>query len=335
MRVLVFGGTGFVSGAVAAEAVARGHEVTCVARGRSGDPPPGARLLRIDRDAPGALAPLAAREFDAAIDLALLSYRWVRDALAAVRTAHWTFVSSISVYADTFTPNQSVRSGRLRPAVTGDRVRYDPQRDPEPGQAVYGGVKLACEQAFAEATAGGAFVVRPGLIVGPGDDVSPFPYWPLRMSRGGRVVVPAAEPPVPAQYIDVRDLAAWLVDSMESRRSGTYDAAGPATTLAALLRGVADAVGNRVELVEVAQEELARLGVRHWTGPRSMPLWPPPSLRGAMSRDTRESLVNGLRVRPLADTAAATLRDQLTRNVSASATGLTPVEEAELLRVLS
>ncbi|MGK5639431.1 NAD-dependent epimerase/dehydratase family protein [Streptomyces sp. URMC 126] len=339
-RLLVLGGTGFVSGAVAREAVARGHDVTCVARGTGGAPPAGARLLRADRAAPGALDALRGTVFDAAVETATLALPWVRAALAAVTAAHWTFVSSISVYADTHTPGQDARTAPLRPALPDDTAAYDPARDPEPSQARYGGVKLACEAAVREAAGDDrAFVVRPGLLTGPGDDVGPFGYWPLRMARGGPTAVPPAAGetgrPLPAQLLDVRDLAAWIVDAAEQRTAGTFDAVGPAATLTDLLAETADAVGREPELVPVPEPVLAEAGVRPWTGPHSLPLWPPRELYGALARNPGPSADAGLRTRPVADTARAVLDDRLGRAAGRRPpAGLTPVEEAALLRRL-
>ncbi|EMF01396.1 NAD-dependent dehydratase [Streptomyces mobaraensis NBRC 13819 = DSM 40847] len=337
LRLLVLGGTGFVSGAIAREAVARGHDVTCVARGTGGEPPAGARLLRADRAAPGALDALRGTPFDAAVETATLALPWVREALAAVTAAHWTFVSSISVYADTHTPGQDARTARLRPALPGDTAAYDPARDPEPSQARYGGVKLACEDAVREAAGERAFVVRPGLLTGPGDDVGPFGYWPLRMARGGPTAVPPAVGeaglPLPAQLLDVRDLAVWILDAAEERTAGTFDAVGPAAALADLLAEVADAVGREPELVPVPEPVLAEAGVRPWTGPHSLPLWPPRELYGALARAASPSADAGLRARPVADTARAVLADRLGRAAGRRPpAGLTPVEEAALLR---
>ncbi|MFC5220503.1 NAD-dependent epimerase/dehydratase family protein [Streptomyces coerulescens] len=338
LRVLVLGGTGFVSGAVAREAVARGHDVTCVARGTGTSLPEGARLLRTDRNAPEALAALREARFDAAVETATLALPWVREALRAVTAAHWTFISSISVYADTLTPGQTARSGRLRPALPDDTTCYDPTRDAEPSQARYGGVKLACEQLFREATEDRALLVRPGLVVGPGDDVSPFGYWPLRMARGGPAVTPPAATgdgiPLPAQCIDVRDLAAWIVDRAEAGTSGTFDAAGPPVHLSSLLQEIADAVGHpTLELVPVPEETLLRAGAVPWTGPGSVPLWPPRILHGALSRDVSASFDAGLRVRSVAETAEAVLRDRLERApAKPPVAGMSPVAEAALLR---
>ncbi|MFD4628399.1 NAD-dependent epimerase/dehydratase family protein [Streptomyces sp. NPDC058284] len=339
LRLLVLGGTGFVSGAVAAEAVARGHDVTCVARGTGGAAPPeGARLLRADRNTPDGLAPLRGTRFDAVVETATLSLPWVQRALRDVSAGHWTFISSISVYADTYTRGQTARTARLRP-VLAHAGTYDPARDPEPTQATYGGVKLACEQAVREATDDAAFVVRPGLVVGPGDDVGPFGYWPLRMARGRATAVPPATGAdglaLPAQCVDVRDLAAWIVDRAAARAAGVYDAAGPPVALDRLLHEVADAVGHSsLELVPVPEDVLRDAGVRAWTGRPSMPMWPPRELHGALTRDVTSSFDAGLRVRPVAETAQAVLRDRLGRGAGTPpVAGLTPVEEAALLRL--
>src|SRR5262245_19332761 len=101
MRMLVFVGTLFVSRALAVEAVERGHELVCAARGVSGAVPEGAALLRVDRDDPHGLPSLAGEAFDAVVETAIMSHRWVADALGVLadRAGHWTFVSSISVYA--------------------------------------------------------------------------------------------------------------------------------------------------------------------------------------------------------------------------------------------
>src|SRR5207237_4726278 len=76
--------------------------------------------------------------------------------------------------------------------------------------ANYGGLKALCEQAAEAAMPGRVANVRPGYIVGPGDFSGRFAYWPVRMSRGGEVLVPGT-PDDPIQIIDVRDLDEWLV----------------------------------------------------------------------------------------------------------------------------
>ncbi len=287
--------------AVAADAVARGHDVTCAARGESGPVPDGARLVRVDRDAAGGLASLDGREFDAVVDVATMSYPWVADALRALagRVGHWTFVSTINVYADNATIGQRPDApvlAPLREAGTGQPV------DP----TFYGRVKVAGEDAVREAMGERAFVVRPGLITGPDDRSDRFGYWAARFARGGRVVVPDS-PDQPIQHVDVRDLAAWIVTAGEQGLGGTFDGVGPAGRLPDLLRDIAAAVGGDVELVPVAPKTLAAAGVTPWGGPKSLPLWAPSTHWGLPAHDAAPSLAAGLRLRPLAETVAAAL----------------------------
>ncbi|HVK25137.1 MAG TPA: epimerase, partial [Actinokineospora sp.] len=244
MRLLVLGGTRFLSHAVAADAVARGHDVTCAARGSSGQVPTGARLVRVDRDADNGLDALTG-DFDAVVDVARISFSWVRRALdtLAGRVGHWSFVSSISVYAS--------------PDTLSDELLPPREIDDEPES--YGQIKVACENAILEAFPD-AFIARAGLITGPGDLSDRFGYWPARMSRGGRVAVPDADHPI--GHIDVRDAAAWLVDVAEGQVKGTFDVTGPAVPLSSLLRDIA--TDFDVELVPVAEATLAEHGVGPW-----------------------------------------------------------------------
>jgi 2'-hydroxyisoflavone reductase len=327
-RWLVLGGTRFLSRTVAATAVERGHEVVCVARGVSGPVPDRAKLLAVDRDAPDALDPLRGERFDAVVDVATMSYPWVRaavDALAA-DAAHWTFVSTINVYADSATPGQGVDAPLLAPRESADADA--PEGDPD----AYGAVKVASEDAVRAAVGDRALIVRAGLICGPGDGSDRFGYWPNRFARGGRAVVPDS-PDQPAQIVDVRDLAEWIVRSGEERVTGTFDGSGPRSTLRAVLDEIADAVGAPdLEHVAVAPEALAAAGVQPWSGPRSLPLWLPESHWGIAARDTAPAAAAGLRCRPIADTARAALAHERTLDPTRGRrAGLAAAEESDLL----
>ncbi len=319
-RWLVLGGTRFLSRAVAAEAVARGHEVVCVARGESGPVPSGASLVVADRDVPGALDPLHGERFDAVVDVARASLPWVRNALSAVgaTATHWTFVSTISVYADSATPGQGVDAPLLEPAQAGD-------------SAGYGAIKVASENAVREAVGDRALIVRAGLICGPGDLHDRFGYWPNRFARGGRAVVPD-DPEQPVQIIDVRDLAGWIVRSGERGLTGTFDGCGPRSTLGAVLDEIAAAVGAPdLELVPVPPDVLTDAGIAPWAGPRSLPLWLDASDHGMAAHDTTPAAAAGLRTRPVADTARAALDHERTLGLDRPRqAGLTPTDEHPL-----
>lgn len=297
MRILVLGGTKMVGYTVAAEAVARGHEVVCAARGESGPVPPGTTLLKIDRDTSHDV--LAGERFDDVIDMATISYPWVEGALAtlAANAGHWTFVSTINVYSDVETFGQAPGSPLLDP-LEGQGSSADPDE--------YGRIKVASENAVREAMGDKAFIVRPGLITGAHDSSDRFGYWPGRFARGGQVLVPN-RPDQPAQYIDVEDLARWIVDAGEQRISGTYDGIGPHTGLNDLLTAIAAAVGASVEMVPATPAQLKDAEVNPWGGPRSLPLWAPDTHSGFLAHDPSASIEAGLRLRPLEEAVASAL----------------------------
>lgn len=326
-RWLVLGGTRFLSAAIAEAAIGRGHDVVCAARGVSGAVPDGATLVAVDRDAPGALDPLRGRRFDAVVDVASMSLPWVRDALDALgpTAAHWTFVSSISAYADPGPAGQGIDAPLLTPRTEGSAG--DPADDPD----AYGAIKVASEDAVRAAVGDRALVVRAGLVCGPGDLSDRFGYWPLRFARGGRVVVPAAEQA--AQIVDVRDLADWIVRAGEERLTGTFDGSGPRSTLATVLTEIAAAVGAPdLQLVPISSDDLLAAGVQPWAGPCSLPLWLPPSHAGMTDHDTRPAARAGLRCRPVTDTARASLAHEQTLDPDRHRkAGLTPDDEKALL----
>jgi nucleoside-diphosphate-sugar epimerase len=330
MRTLVLGGSVFLSKAVAREALRRGHEVVCAARGRTGSVPDGARLVTVDRDTPDAYRELAGERFDTVVDVAGYSCPWVGDALAALgdRVGHWTFVSTVNVYADTTTLGQRADAALVAPRQeAGDQNAVDPD--------LYGAIKVASENAVREAFGDRAFVVRPGLITGPGDRSDRFGYWPGRLSRGGRVLVPADTGQL-TQHIDVRDLADWIVTAGEQGISGSYDGIGPARGLAGLLREMAEVVGTEVELVAASEQALTEAGVNYWGGPKSLPLWVPADLAGFCAHDPAESLAAGLRPRPFADAVAGALEQEKALGLDrARKAGLSLAEEAAVLAALA
>ncbi|HEY0889829.1 MAG TPA: NAD-dependent epimerase/dehydratase family protein [Nocardioides sp.] len=322
MRLLVLGGTVFLSRAVAAEAVRRGHTVTCAARGTSGSVPDGAELVPWDRAHP-VPDELTERHFDAVVDVARHPSR-VAAAVTAFPHAHWVFVSTINVYADESTPNGRPGTLPLREPILGD---VDLTLDPE----AYGPMKVACEDAV-RAGASSATVIRPGLIVGPGDPTGRFSYWPRRIADAGSgEVLAPGRPGDVVQVIDVRDLAAWIVRAATARTPGTFDGVGPAMPLEQLLDAVAEGVGSRPTYVWVPQELLAEQGVEPWMGPESVPLWlPRPAYDGMLAHDVSPSLAAGLTVRPLAESARDTLA-WLDATPDARVTGISAEREKELL----
>lgn len=315
MRLLILGGTVFLGQTIAAEAVRRGHDVTCVARGSTNGAP--APLLRIDRDDPDGLAPLAGERFDAVIDLAKMSHPHVKRAVETIKTGHWTFVSSISVYAE---------------HVTGgtDDPLFEPLESANDWEN-YGAIKVASENTVREVWGSDAFIIRAGLIVGHGDVSDRFGYWPARLAGTGQVVVPDA-PELQTHQVDVADLAAWIVTGSEQRLGGTFNATGLPSPFSAFLDEAKSVAGGDVELVPVAPAKLTKLGVQYWGGPRSLPLWAPPGHVVGANWDVRPAIAAGLRFRPVAETVASALAYERSLGLDRPRkAGLTPEEEAEVL----
>ncbi|WP_435746518.1 NAD-dependent epimerase/dehydratase family protein [Nocardioides sp. SYSU DS0663] len=329
MRLLVLGGSVFLSRAVAELAVERGHDVTCACRGASGSVPEGARHVPVDRAEALPEAIGTGSSYDAVVDVARQP-SWVRRAVERLGESHWVFVSTVNVYADESTPGGTPGSLPLREPRWEDA---DVSVDPE----AYGPMKVACES-LVRAGARSSTVVRPGLIAGPGDPSGRFTYWVSRFADAAarpRVLAPG-DPEDVVQALDVRDLAAWVVDLAEDRAPGVHDAVGPATPIRDLLAAVARGCGgDGAALTWVPQEALAGQGVEPWSGPRSVPLWlPRPQYDGLLAHDAGPPAAAGLGTRPVEETASDTLA-WLHATPSAAVTGLTRAEEAEVLAAVA
>jgi 2'-hydroxyisoflavone reductase len=296
MKILVLGGTVYLSKKIATQARDRGHAVTVAARGTSGEPPEGVRFIRVDRDRADGLAALADESYDAVVDVARLPGQVgpALDALAS-RVGHWSFVSTASVYADTATPGQSVTVAPVLDPAPADSV------DPDLEQ--YGPNKVACENLVLD-RAGTAFIVRAGLIIGTDDPLDRFGYWPQRIAAGGEVLAPG-DPAESVQYIDVRDLAAWILDAAEAGTAGVYDGVCPPLPRGRFLAEIAAATGPKdVSFTWVPQDFLLEHEIRPWAGPDSLGLWVPlPDYTGFLDRDTSPSVAAGMWNRPPADSA--------------------------------
>lgn len=338
MRLLILGGTQFLGRAVARHAHDAGHDVTCAARGLSGDPVPGVRFVPVDRDHPDGLAGLTGHEFDAVVDVTRRPSH-ARSAVTALadRIAHWSYVSSISAYADERTPDQRAGTAPLKepaPAGADDSGGQDAQW--------YGRCKVACEEVVRDAVGPQrAFVCRAGLIVGPEDPSDRFPYWVARFARSGGAspqqpgeVLAPGSPADPVQFVDVADLAGWLVRAAETGLHGDFNGVGTPMRRDRFLTEVAAGVGvARPRLTWVDQEFLQSRDVRPWSGPRSLPLWLPlPEYAGFLTHDATAALAAGLVTRPLAETAATTLRWLTDHPGDVRAGGLDLTEETKVLR---
>jgi 2'-hydroxyisoflavone reductase len=288
VRLLILGGTKFLGKHVAAAALAAGHEVTLFTRGETNpDLFPEAEHLRGDRD--GHLGALRGREWDVVVDTSGYVPRIVGASaeLLADAVGRYVFVSSISVYADFAEPRSEDA-----PLATLDEPTEDYQ-----GPA-YGALKALCEAEVERAFPGRALLVRPGLIVGPDDPTDRFTYWPQRARRGGEILAPTP-PERPVQFVDVRDLAGWIVRMAEAGETGVFNVTGRPreVTFEALL----EACGAE-QVTWVDEAFLVEQAVGEWM---ELPLWISPvedAWRSFQLVDVSRAVATGLTFRPLAET---------------------------------
>ncbi len=319
MKLLILGGTKFLGRHLVELALAGGHEVTLFNRGQLNPGLfPEVEKLRGDRD--GGLGVLKGRRWDAVIDPSGFSPRVVRDSAALLADAveHYTFVSSLSVYRDTSVPG--VDENYPVGVITGEQLREAealPQSElttaPFFGE-IYGPLKALCEQAAEGAMPGRVLNVRAGLIVGPYDYSDRFTYWPRRVSEGGDVLAPG-DPARPLQFVDARDLAAWILRAAEVRLVGTFNATGPdyLLTFGRLLEESRRATGGGARFVWVDEQFLLDAGLQPWI---EVPLWLDSSDEINLhfqEVSIEKAVAAGLSFRPLIETIRHTLMWDLTR----------------------
>jgi 2'-hydroxyisoflavone reductase len=252
--------------------------------------------------------------------------RLVRDSafLLADAVDHYTFISTLSVYND-------FRERGLREDAAVGRLEDETIEEVTSGSSgTYGPLKALCEQAAEAMMPGRVLSVRPGLIVGPCDPTDRFTYWPVRVARGGDVLAPPT-PKASVQLIDGRDLAKWIIRMAEQKKTGLYNATGPAErlTFEQLLEACTKTVGTDVTLVWASPSFLAEQRVRPW---RDLPLWLPDAMRGLLQVDTTKATIDGLAFRPLSETINDTLIwAQHRPDTYVWQAGLTPEREARIL----
>ncbi|MFY1650121.1 NAD-dependent epimerase/dehydratase family protein [Solwaraspora sp. WMMB762] len=294
MRLLMLGGTGFVGRCVVEDALARGWAVTLLHRGHR-PAPAGAQVVVGDRTAVAGLAALGTGDWDLAVDTWAGAPSVVRDAarLLRDRVGHYTYVSSRSVYA--YPPPAGL--DETGPVVDGSA---------DDGDVPYARAKRGGELAAVAAFGDRALLARAGLILGPYEDVGRLPWWLHRVARGGDVPAPGP-PDLPLQYVDARDLAAWLLDAAAAGLSGPYNVVSRPghTTIGELLAACVRVTSSAARLRWVDPAAVAAAGVAPWT---ELPVWlPPGELHDALHRgDVSRALSAGLRCRPVAETVADT-----------------------------
>jgi len=330
LNILVLGGTGFIGPHIVQYMMDRGHTVTLFNRGRSNtDLFPDLENLIGDRN--DDLEALRGRTWDVCFDNNASRIPWVELSTEVLRDSvdRYFYVSSRSAYADT----SAVPMTAAHPTHTYETAgaSHDDDRMSLP----YGLQKALCERQVMEVFGDRHCIVRPGLIIGPGDETDRFTYWPVRIHRGGEVLAPS-DGTDPIQIIDVRDLSEWMVRLAENGTTGIYNGVGPRTPrpIAELLYGIRAVTTAETTFTWVPYEFLAEHEVRPY---REMPVWMPPlpGREGFARFDLTPEVESGLTFRPLADTAMATLEYHFSRSPERQAEigpGLSPEREAEILR---
>ena len=328
LRILILGGTGFIGPYQVRYAFDRGHKVTVFNRGKTNpnSVPAGVERLQGDRSV-GQLDSLKGREWDVVIDNPSTLPRWVRDAATLLKdsASHYVFISTISVYKDESKPGMD----ETAPVIE----LPDPTTEQITGEA-YGGLKALAEKEAEKAFPGRTTVIRPGLIVGAGDNSDRFTYWPVRIAKGGEVLAPG-NPNDPVQFVDARDLGEWTIRVAEQRAFGTYNAVGPAhrLSIAEMLYGIKAVTTAGAQFTWLPASFLEEQKVAPWS---DMPVWVPPAgeFAGFGSINIQRALAAGLTFRPLADTAKSTLDYHESRDAERKAkfrAGIKPEREAEVL----
>jgi nucleoside-diphosphate-sugar epimerase len=333
MRLLILGGTGFIGPHQVRYALKRGHQVTIFNRGKQKQEWPGhVEELLGDRNT-GDLKSLEGREWDVCIDNPTSLPFWVRDAGKVLqgKVKDYIFISTISVYADNKAPADE--SAAVAP-YKGKDAMAETLESMRANMELYGPLKALSEKEAEKQFPGKATIIRPGLIVGPGDETDRFSYWPVRLSRGGEVLAPG-DGSDPVQIIDARDLAEWTIRMAETRTLGTFNATGPAHTLTMrdMLSGVSKAIKSDAKLTWVPADFLEAEKVEAWS---DMPAWVPGrgDTAGFGQRSIKKAMAAGLTFRPLAQTAVDTLawfKQQPAERQQALRAGIKPEREQEVL----
>lgn len=295
--ILILGGTGFIGPHIVSSALERGHTVTLFNRGKTHAALfPNVEKLRGDRD--GKLDALKGRKWDAVVDPSGYVPRIVKMSaeLLAPNVDHYLFVSTVSVYKQPGSPGMD----ETAPLAT------TPEPTSEDIPKYYGALKALSEQAAEAAMPGRVTNVRPGLIIGPGDPTGRFTHWPSRCAEGGEVLAPG-DGTTPTQYVDGRDLGAWIVHLIEQRTIGTFNALGPEkkVSMNEVLDACNAAGGNKAKLTWVDWKFLEKHEVAPWA---EMPMWiPAEEDPGFGTASNARAVAAGLKFRPVVDTAKDTL----------------------------
>lgn len=333
LRILILGGTGFTGPFQVRYALGRGHKVTVFNRGRThpGELPKEAEQLLGDRN--GQLAALKGRTWDVVIDNPATLPVWVRDAAQILQgnAERYVFISSISVYADTSRQGMD-ETAPLAKYTGADAMKETNATMRANNFALFGPLKAQSEAEAEKWFPGKTLVIRPGYIVGPGDESDRFTYWPVRVERGGEVLAPG-NPSDPIQIIDARDLAEWTIRMVEQGTVGSFNAVGPRSrlTMGRMLSDMKKTTNSDARFTWVDDEFLKAQKIID-----DIPIWTStkgPEI-GYSTVNINKALQHGLTFRTLSDTTKATLewfRKQTPERQMKMRAGIKAQREAEVL----
>jgi len=341
LRILILGGTGFIGPHQVRYALARGHKLTLFNRGRNPKDWPGqVEELTGDRNT-GDLASLKGRTWDVCIDNPTTLPFWVRDAGAILKgqVGHYIFVSTLSVYSDNRASGQDENAALFKYQGTEEEVMKETQESVRKNMGnLYGPLKARSEKEAETWFPGITTIVRPGLIVGPGDETDRFTYWPVRLDRGGDVLAPGDGKDA-VQFIDARDLSEWMIRLAEMKAFGIFNAMGPASELSMgkMLADIGAAIKSKATLHWAPADFLEKQKVSAWS---DMPVWIPSvgEDAGFSRRSNKRALAKGLTFRPMSQTAPDTLayfKSLPADRQAAMKAGLKPEREKEVLAALA
>ena len=331
LRILILGGTGFTGPYQVRYALSRGHKITTFNRGKTHQDKLPNEVEQLIGDRNGQLDTLKGRQWDVAIDNPTTLPAWVRDAAQILHGSvdRYVFISTISVYSDT---SKGVDENAPLAKYDGpDPYKETLEAMKASGYKTYGPLKALSEQEAEKWFPGKTLIIRPGLIVGPGDETDRFTYWPVRIDRGGEVLAPGAAGD-PVQFIDARDLAEWTIRMAENRETRIYNATGPSKPLGIgeMLDQMKGALNSDAKFTWAAADFLKQQKIEAWS---DMPVWTGEE-SGMAQTNINRALGKGLTFRMLVETARDTLawfKSQPLDRQSKLRAGLTPERETDVL----
>lgn len=323
-RILILGGTGFIGPHQVEYALKRGHTVTLFNRGIT-NPQLFPEVEKLKGDRNDDLEALKGREWDVVLDNAAMDPKWVRLSGDVLKNAvqQYLFVSTLSVFAD---------DGVVDQDEMGVLAVYDEEAEEVVTGSEYGGKKVLCEQAAEEAFPGRTTVIRPSIITGPGDPTMRFPYWPIRISRGGEVLVPG-EYADPIQIIDARDLAEFAISLCEQSVHGIFNTSGPAYPMGRMLEDCKAGLGVDATFTWVPEGFLEEREVLRQINGLASTAVRVPGLEGYNQYNVDKAVEAGLTLRPVGVTARDTVDwfNSVPEEERPGARNLSPEREAEVL----